>query len=79
MSRKEMLDLMQFVCDQNKVALFEVVQQRNIELDANSLEAILNVLEATTKNKKKPPFWVAFLFVPYLSRNFSNGFADLSF
>ena len=50
MSRKEMLDLMQFVCDQNKVALFEVVQQRNIELDANSLEAILNVLEATTKN-----------------------------
>ena len=50
MSRKEMLDLMQFVCDQNKVALFEIVQQRNIELDANSLEAILNVLEATTKN-----------------------------
>jgi hypothetical protein len=42
MDRKKLLDLMQFVCDQNKVAFFELIKAEKIDL--------LSVLESKTKD-----------------------------
>lgn len=50
MNRKEMLDLMQFVCDQNNNALYELIVSEGIELTEQQTRAIMSVLEAKTKN-----------------------------
>ena len=50
MDRKKLLDLMQFVCDQNKVAFFELIKAEKIDLSDREINALLNVLESKTKD-----------------------------
>ena len=50
MTRKEMLDLMQFVCDQNNTALYELINSDDISLTEQQTRAFMSVLEAKTKD-----------------------------
>jgi len=49
LNKQELLDLMQFVCDQNKTNLFEILKKTDTEVGERDIRAILNVLEETTK------------------------------
>ena len=50
MDRKKLLDLMQFVCDQNKVAFFELIKAEKMDLSDRQINALINVLESKTKD-----------------------------
>ncbi len=49
LNKQELLDLMQFVCDQNKTNLFEILNKAETDISERDVRAILNVLEETTK------------------------------
>ena len=50
MDRKKLLDLMQFVCDQNKVAFLELIKAEKMDLSDREINAVLSVLESKTKD-----------------------------
>ena len=41
---------MQFVCDQNKVAFFELIKAEKMDLSDREINALLSVLESKTKD-----------------------------
>ena len=49
MTKKEVLNLMQFVCDQNNTAVYEVAKTDAFNLDDKQLRELLQVLEAKTR------------------------------
>lgn len=49
MDRKEVLNLMQFVIDQNKNVFFETVNAKGIKLEESQLRVLLLALEEKTK------------------------------
>ncbi len=49
LDKTELLDLLAFVCDQNKNNLFEVLNKTETNLTERDIRAILNVFEETTK------------------------------
>lgn len=49
MDRKETLNLMQFVIDQNKTVFFETVNTKGIQLEESQLRVLLLALEEKTK------------------------------
>ena len=50
MTRAELLNLMQFVCDQNAAVFYETINTQNMNLTEKQVRALLQTLEATTKN-----------------------------
>jgi len=50
MNRQELLNLMQFVCDQNSNVFFETVKEQNFELSDKQIRAMIQALEAKTKD-----------------------------
>ena len=50
MTRAELLNLMQFVCDQNGAVFYETINSQNMNLTEKQVRALLQALEATTKN-----------------------------
>ena len=49
LNKAELLDLLAFVCDQNKNNLYEILNKTETKLTERDMSAILNVLEETTK------------------------------
>ncbi len=50
MTRSELLNLMQFVCDQNSAVFYETINAQNMNLTEKQVRAVLQALESTTKN-----------------------------
>lgn len=49
MDRKKVLNLMQFVIDQNKTVFFETVNAKGIQLEESQVRVLLLALEEKTK------------------------------
>ena len=51
MEKRELLNLMTFICDSTKTKLVEVVNTNKLNISSTELQAVINVLEADTKDK----------------------------